>query len=47
MPEGDSVYRAARRLDQRLAGTSVVRSDFRVPQHATADLAGALVLGTA
>ena len=47
MPEGDSVYRAARRLDQRLAGTAVVRSDFRVPQHATADLAGALVLGTA
>lgn len=47
MPEGDSVYRAAHRLDRRLRGTTVVRSDFRVPQHATADLAGALVLGTA
>ncbi len=46
MPEGDSVYRVARRLDGRLTGTTVQRSDFRVPQHATADLAGATVLGT-
>ena len=47
MPEGDSVFRVARRLDECLRGTVVRRSDFRVPQHATADLAGAAVLGTA
>ncbi len=46
MPEGDSVFRVARRLDERLRGAVVRRSDFRVPQHATADLAGATVLGT-
>ncbi|MFB9376993.1 DNA-formamidopyrimidine glycosylase family protein [Kineococcus gynurae] len=46
MPEGDSVFRAARRLS-RLDGHEVLRSDFRVPQHATADLTGATVLGTA
>ena len=46
MPEGDSVWRAARRLDRGLAGRVLVRSDFRVPQHATADLSGRTVLGT-
>ena len=46
MPEGDTIYRAARRLDRGLAGRSLVRTDFRVPQHATADLAGQTVLGT-
>ncbi|MDQ3627987.1 MAG: Fpg/Nei family DNA glycosylase [Actinomycetota bacterium] len=46
MPEGDSVWRAARRLDRALAGQVVVRSDFRVPQHATADLSGRTVLPT-
>jgi endonuclease-8 len=46
MPEGDSVWRAARRLDRGLAGHRVVHSDFRVPQHAEADLAGRLVEGT-
>ena len=40
MPEGDSVWRAARRLDRGLSGHRLVRSDFRVPQHATADLSG-------
>ncbi len=46
VPEGDSVWRAARRLDRGLAGHRIARSDFRVPQHATADLAGRRVLGT-
>jgi formamidopyrimidine-DNA glycosylase len=40
MPEGDSVWRAARRLDRGMAGHRLLRSDFRVPQHAEADLAG-------
>ena len=43
MPEGDNVYRAARRLDAALGGKSVVRSDFRVPAFATVDLAGETV----
>jgi formamidopyrimidine-DNA glycosylase len=47
MPEGDSVWRAARRLDRGLAGQLLVRSDFRVPQHAGADLSGQRVVGTA
>ncbi|WP_336923149.1 DNA-formamidopyrimidine glycosylase family protein [Aquipuribacter sp. SD81] len=46
MPEGDSVWRVARRLDDRLSGRRFVRSDFRVPQHATAELAGRRVLST-
>ncbi|SDN97892.1 endonuclease-8 [Klenkia soli] len=45
MPEGDTIYRLARRLGV-LTGTQVQRSDFRVPRHATADLSGATVLGT-
>lgn len=44
MPEGDSVYVLARRLERSLDGRTVVRSDFRVPQHATADLGGRTVL---
>jgi endonuclease-8 len=43
MPEGDNVYRAARRLDAALAGKPVTRSDFRVPAFATVDLAGETV----
>ena len=46
MPEGDTIYRAARRLDRGLAGRRLVRTDFRVPQQATAHLAGHTVLGT-
>lgn len=38
MPEGDTVFRAARRLDEALAGGVVTRFDLRVPQAATADL---------
>ncbi|MCW2678807.1 MAG: Endonuclease-8 [Frankiales bacterium] len=40
MPEGDSVWKAAKRMREQLVGRTVVRSDFRVPQHATADLSG-------
>lgn len=46
MPEGDTVFRAARLLDRSLSGDVLTRTDFRVPQHATADLAGATVLET-
>lgn len=46
MPEGDAVRRTARRLARALDGRTLTRTDFRVPQHATADLAGATVLGT-
>lgn len=46
MPEGDTVWRAARRLDGALTGQVLTGSDFRVPQLATSDLAGATVLGT-
>ena len=44
MPEGDSVYRLARRLDRQLVGSTVVRSDFRTPALATRDLSGREVL---
>jgi formamidopyrimidine-DNA glycosylase len=40
VPEGDSVWKAARRMREQLVGRTVLRSDFRVPQHATADLSG-------
>nr|WP_221634712.1 DNA-formamidopyrimidine glycosylase family protein [Nocardioides luti] len=33
-------------LDRSLTGHELVRSDFRVPQHATADLSGGTVVGT-
>lgn len=40
MPEGDTIYRAAVRLGQAMAGRVLTRSDFRVPRLATADLVG-------
>lgn len=40
MPEGDTVWLAARRLDDALGGQCLTASDFRVPSLATADLAG-------
>lgn len=40
MPEGDTVYQVARRLDQALAGQVVTTSDFRVPAYATVNLSG-------
>lgn len=46
MPEGDAVWRTARRLEKGLSGQVLTGSDFRVPQLATVDLAGADVLET-
>jgi endonuclease-8 len=46
MPEGDVVWYTARRLHQALAGRPLTRSDFRVPQLATADLTGDVVTET-
>lgn len=43
MPEGDTVWLHARRLDQALAGRTLVSSDFRVPALATTNLAGSVV----
>ncbi|MET0975216.1 MAG: DNA-formamidopyrimidine glycosylase family protein [Leifsonia sp.] len=40
MPEGDTVFQAARRLDAALAGQVLTRTDFRVPRFATLDLSG-------
>jgi endonuclease-8 len=40
MPEGDTVWRACKRLNQALAGQVLVRTDFRVPSLATTDLSG-------
>lgn len=40
MPEGDTVWNTARVLERALAGDAITASDFRVPQLATADLAG-------
>lgn len=47
MPEGDTVFRTARRLDEALAGAEVTRFDLRVPRFATVDLSGQRVLGAA
>lgn len=46
MPEGDTVFRAARTLHKALSGKVLVQSDFRVPQHATADLSGQSITET-
>jgi endonuclease-8 len=46
VPEGDTVYRTARLLDRELSGQRLEASDFRVPQHATADLTGGTVVET-
>ena len=44
VPEGDSVYKLARRLEPALRGQRLVRGELRVPAHATDDLAGRTVL---
>ncbi|WP_030870744.1 Fpg/Nei family DNA glycosylase [Streptomyces sp. NRRL S-37] len=44
MPEGDTVWQAARRLHDALADQVLTRSDLRVPRFATADLTGRTVL---
>jgi len=46
MPEGDAVWRTARKLHQALAGHTLTRTDFRVPAIATADLSGGTVVET-
>lgn len=43
MPEGDTIFRAARRLDAALAGQEVTRFDLRVPRAALVDLSGQTV----
>jgi endonuclease-8 len=44
MPEGDTVYALARRLDAALRDRVLTHGELRVPAHATADLAGLTVL---
>jgi endonuclease-8 len=46
VPEGDTVWRAARLLDRALTGRVLTRTDFRVPAFATWDLAGGTVAET-
>ena len=46
MPEGDTVWRAARLLDRALTGSVLTATDFRVPAFATWDLSGATVSET-
>jgi endonuclease VIII len=40
MPEGDTVWLTAHRLDRVLSGQTLTGADLRVPAHATADLSG-------
>jgi endonuclease-8 len=44
VPEGDTVWLTARRLDQALSGRELLKADLRVPALATADLRGREVL---
>ncbi|MGN6523215.1 MAG: Fpg/Nei family DNA glycosylase [Actinomycetes bacterium] len=44
MPEGDTVWLAAKRMDEALRGKQLQATDFRVPQLATVDLAGRRVI---
>ncbi|MCV2488425.1 DNA glycosylase [Geodermatophilus sp. YIM 151500] len=43
MPEGDTVWLAAKRMHTALAGATLRRGELRVPQLAAVDLAGATV----
>ncbi|MCF6509170.1 Fpg/Nei family DNA glycosylase [Blastococcus sp. MG754426] len=43
MPEGDTVWLAAKRMNTALAGSTLRRGEFRLPQLAALDLAGAAV----
>ena len=43
MPEGDTVWLAGQRLNQALAGSPLLRTDFRVPSLAEVDLTGRVV----
>ncbi|QSB13453.1 Fpg/Nei family DNA glycosylase [Natronosporangium hydrolyticum] len=44
MPEGDTVFRTARNLHRAFAGRQLTASDLRLPQLATTDLTGAMVV---
>jgi endonuclease VIII len=44
VPEGDTVYALARRLDAALRGRELTQGDLRVPAHATDDLTGREIL---
>jgi endonuclease-8 len=46
VPEGDTVYQTAARLDRALSGQVLTASDLRVPKLATVDLAGVRVTAT-
>jgi endonuclease VIII len=46
VPEGDTIYQAAKMLDKALTGQVLTSSDFRVPSLATSDISGATVTGT-
>jgi endonuclease-8 len=46
VPEGDAVWRTARKLHQALSGHTLTRTDFRVPAIATVDLSGGTVAET-
>jgi len=46
VPEGDTVWRTAQRLDQALTGQTLTRTDFRVPALAMLDLSGRPVIAT-
>jgi endonuclease VIII len=46
VPEGDTVWYAARRLGEALTGRQLTRTDFRVPRYATTDLTGRQVTGS-
>ncbi|MCH9668361.1 MAG: DNA glycosylase [Actinomycetia bacterium] len=43
MPEGDTVFRTAAKLQQALAGKALTRCDVRVPRYAAVDLTGHVV----
>jgi endonuclease VIII len=43
VPEGDTVWRTARRLHRALAGRVLTGCDLRVPRHAPVDLSGQVV----
>jgi formamidopyrimidine-DNA glycosylase len=40
VPEGDTVYQAAKKLHRALGGRELVATTFRVPRYATLDLSG-------
>ncbi|TWP50230.1 Fpg/Nei family DNA glycosylase [Lentzea tibetensis] len=45
MPEGDTVFLAARRMHDALAGKTLLRAELRHPRLSTAELSGLTVLG--